>query len=448
MPSNFTAVDTFSNVELIETTEQVLGGSNIAPSNKQAQALVNRTQWLRKRIGSKEVVTVTLEAMTNLTLTSYIGKFVIVDTAPNTVRDFNIVISSPNWENGNSVLVYFKPNDTTLLIGTTNGSVRYFSGDLVEFVYDGTSFVGSIIHRDLATGMPPVDGFISGAHVGLTLPTISNNYYIPAISLGDITRMQLQGENYPNVGTVIRLYNISGTPRILRQLTSTVEGEFIIYSGVQYDSVTDLRYVLEEGEYADFRLSNGNLWYLIEKDISEVPLNGIVPNGNIALSAATYPSLRNWLNKIIERVEFPEVVFKTTTSNGVAMSVNVTGAGPFTFTAFAPFYSYVIKNKICTLNFNITFDVFDGADIDLIRIPLPTGVIKDITDGESYSNYGIFFFKALPSTSDYGSGIIQSIGDGSEGQTLELRRSESGNILSISTGASVSLKGIISFKVV
>lgn len=139
---------------------------------------------------------------------------------------------------------------------------------------------------------------------------------------------------------------------------------------------------------------------------------------------------------------------KTTTSNGVAMSVNVTGAGPFTFTAFAPFYSYVIKNKICTLNFNITFDVSDGADIDLIRIPLPTGVIKDITDGESYSNYGIFFFKALPSTSDYGSGIIQSIGDGSEGQTLELRRSESGNILSISTGASVSLKGTISFKVV
>lgn len=142
------------------------------------------------------------------------------------------------------------------------------------------------------------------------------------------------------------------------------------------------------------------------------------------------------------------IYIKTTTSNGVAMSVNVTGSAPFAFTSFVPYYSYIIKNKICVLNFNITFDVSDGADIDLIRIPLPLGVVKSTSDGENYSNYGVFFLKAIPSTSDYGSGIVQSIGDGSEGQTLELRRSESGNIFSISTGASVSLKGNISFKVV
>lgn len=317
--ANFTATDTFSDVVVLETTDQVLGGLPSSPSNKQAQALVNRTEWLKKRIGNREVVVRTLGAMDNLSLSNDMGKLIIVDSdSTNSVRGFSIVIGSAGKVNGNTVTVYFRPNDTTLLIGT-RGSVRYFSGDLVEFIFDGTSFVGNIIHRDLATGMPPVVGFLSGAHVGLTLPTISNNYYIPAIGAGDITRLQLQGGNYPNIGTVIRLYNISGTPRILRQLTSTVEGEFIIYSGVQYDSVTDLRYVLEEGEYADFRLSAGNLWYLIEKDISAVPLNGIVPNGSIDLPTATYPSLRNWLNKIIERVEFPEaLLFK---GEGIGLTV-------------------------------------------------------------------------------------------------------------------------------
>ena len=130
------------------------------------------------------------------------------------------------------------------------------------------------------------------------------------------------------------------------------------------------------------------------------------------------------------------------------MSVNVVGSPPFTFTDFAPFYTYIIRKKICTLNFKISFTVSDGAVIDLIRIPLPVGVVKDITDGESYSNYGSFFLTAPLATSDYGSGRVKSIGDGSEGQTFELRRSESGKDFTIDTSSVVTLEGFITFKVV
>lgn len=373
--ANFTATDTFSDVVVLETTDQVLGGLPSSPSNKQAQALVNRTEWLKKRIGNREVVVRTLGAMDSLMLGNDMGKLVIVDSnSTNSVRDFNITIGTAGKVNGNTVTVYFRPNDTTLLIGTTNGSVRYFSGDLVEFIFDGTSFVGNIIHRDLATGTLPVSTFYSAPYNELTVPTISNNYYIPAIGAGDITRLQLQGENYPNIGTVIRLYNESGTSKIFRQFLSSAPGEFVLNTGVAYDSVAELRYVLEAGEYADFRLSSGNVWNLIENDISKQPLTEIISNGAIKLADTDYPSLKNWINEIINYSNGLNYIFigdgdglespQTTTEwdnrclrFGFTKIRNIVGGGfinplPESFITFQPtplpvysLESYYLKNK-------------------------------------------------------------------------------------------------------
>jgi microcystin-dependent protein len=60
MPSNITEVVQWeTNVELIATTDQVLGGNETQPANKQAAKLANRTAWLKyqKELGPQYIPT-------------------------------------------------------------------------------------------------------------------------------------------------------------------------------------------------------------------------------------------------------------------------------------------------------------------------------------------------------------------------------------------------------
>lgn len=318
--ANFAATDTFSDVVVLETTDQVLGGLPSSPSNKQAQALVNRTEWLKKRIGNREVVVRTLGAMDTLSLSNDIGKLVIVDSNSSySVRDFPIVIGSSGKVNGNTVTVYFRPNDTTLLIGTTGGGVRYFSGDLVEFIFDGTYFVGNIIHRGLATNLVATTSYISSGGVGIQLPTTSINYRTQLTGIvGLIDEIQLQGGFFPNIGTVISIVNLSGGTIFFRETSGFPAGKISLRNaGVLFEGYSYKRYYLKENEIAQFILTEGNIWELLTSSVSEQPLTGIIQNTVVNLPTSTYPSVKNWINKLIENSEKYSYVFK---GDGVGLS--------------------------------------------------------------------------------------------------------------------------------
>ncbi len=107
-------------------------------------------------------------------------------------------------------------------------------------------------------------------------------------------------------------------------------------------------------------------------------------------------------------------------------------------------YSYYILHNICHLSFKITFIVSTGGVIDKIRIPLPLGLTKATTGGETYSQRGAFWWKAVGGTTDYTSGYINANDDGTEGQRLVCIRNDSTKDITASTVAT-ELRGFISF---
>jgi len=185
--------------------------------------------------------------------------------------------------------------------------------------------------------------------------------------------------------------------------------------------------------------------WLLARTWLETEIQGLID----VSTAPILPAANDYADSVLSTyLDTADSYTKTTTSNGTVMTVDVVSSGPFAFTGFTSFYTYLIRKKICTLNFKISFTVSDGAVVDLIRIPLPTGVVKDITDGENYSNYGTFYLTAPLATTNYSTGRIKSIGDGTEGQTFELRRSEQGKDFTLETSSVVTLEGFITFKVV
>jgi hypothetical protein len=138
-------------------------------------------------------------------------------------------------------------------------------------------------------------------------------------------------------------------------------------------------------------------------------------------------------------------VVQTATSNGLTITANNV-SGTFGYTTDVYAYSYYILHNICHLSFKITFTVSGaGATIDKLRIPLPTGISKATTGGETYSQRGTWAWKAPTGTTDYAMGLVYANDDGTEGQRLVLYRSEGGDDEITASVVATEVTGFISF---
>ena len=134
------------------------------------------------------------------------------------------------------------------------------------------------------------------------------------------------------------------------------------------------------------------------------------------------------------------------TSNGSSIDVSIVGSGPFAYNNDVYNYSWVKISGIVKLNFQITFDVTDGAVVDKIHVPLPNGLTKATTLVSSNCFVGTCSYKAPTSTTNYTMLLSRSNDGGSEGQRITLTRTTDGDTdISISTGVTVTLKGEITF---
>ncbi len=136
---------------------------------------------------------------------------------------------------------------------------------------------------------------------------------------------------------------------------------------------------------------------------------------------------------------------QTTSSNGQTIQVDISGSGPFAYNNDVYHYSYYITNRICHLSFKIEFDITDGAVLERVDIPLPSGIVKDTTAGEDYAMRGFCKFEVPTATSNYGSMTAYSDFGGAEGQRISLLRNEGSTSLTWETGKTVTLRGQISF---
>lgn len=389
--ANFTATDTFPNVEVLETTDQVLGGLSTSPSNKQAQALVNRTEWLKKRTPSMEVVNAYIGVgvvdfyVTNIN----IGKFIILisDTA-DTVRNFNIVLPSYNIVSGNIITILFSDSDNKLLIGT-RGGLKYYSGDLVQFIWNGTDWAPNVIHRsinDTTYGTTSSD-LGSGKNV-ITLPSTNRKWYVNnSLITGRLTNIQLQGSFQPRNGTEISILNISSS------VWEITEGEsggniFLGESGVAYNSNSYKSFFIKDGEYLNLVYNNtsASKWELLENDISVKRVN-ITGSGGSTLPPSVYPSLKNWIDKLIERIENPEaLLFK---GDGIGL----TGSCSADWTKRVLRFGF---NKI--YNNSLSYYGFISPDPDPSNVSIPEWRLAEAyTNGIKEINY----FRPTASSGDY-----------------------------------------------
>jgi hypothetical protein len=136
-------------------------------------------------------------------------------------------------------------------------------------------------------------------------------------------------------------------------------------------------------------------------------------------------------------------VIQTATSNGLTITANNVSGG-FVYNTDVYAYSYYILHNICHLSFKISFTVSTGGVIDKIRIPLPLGITKATTGGETYSQRGSWIWRAVGGTTNYTIGYINANDDGTEGQRLVCYRGDAGIDITASTVATV-LIGNISF---
>lgn len=136
---------------------------------------------------------------------------------------------------------------------------------------------------------------------------------------------------------------------------------------------------------------------------------------------------------------------KSTTSNGLSLDVTISAGSPWTTGAITYQYHYWknLANKTCNLNFKVSFNATDGANLTEIQIPLPEGINKDVSVDGNYELIGYGELNASPSTTDRVPLTIRSYKDGSEGQRLVLNRSDSTGSMEITTGADVIIEGSI-----
>jgi hypothetical protein len=139
---------------------------------------------------------------------------------------------------------------------------------------------------------------------------------------------------------------------------------------------------------------------------------------------------------------------QTSTSAQTTIDASIVSSGPFAYNNDAYNYSWVIISGIAKLNFNITFDVTDGAVVDKIHIPLPTGLNKATVLVSNNCFVGTCSYKAPTSTTNYTMLLSRSNDGGSEGQRITLTRTTDGDSdIFITTGVTVTLKGEITFPI-
>lgn len=134
------------------------------------------------------------------------------------------------------------------------------------------------------------------------------------------------------------------------------------------------------------------------------------------------------------------------TSNGSSIDVSIVGSAPFAYNNDVYNYSWVKVSGIVKLNFEITFDVTDGAVVNKIHVPLPNGLTKATTLVSSNCFVGTCSYKAPTSITNYTMLLSRSNDGGSEGQRITLTRTTDGDTdITITTGVTVTLKGEITF---
>ncbi|CAB4126888.1 hypothetical protein UFOVP87_23 [uncultured Caudovirales phage] len=145
---------------------------------------------------------------------------------------------------------------------------------------------------------------------------------------------------------------------------------------------------------------------------------------------------------------YGSTTINTSTTPGTTITVNITGSGPFAYNNDNYHYSWCIVAGIVKLNFHITFDITDGAIVDKINIPLPSGLNKATTLVANNCFVGVSSYLAPTSVTDATMLLTRSNDGGGEGQRITLTRTTDGATdISISTGVTVTLKGEISFPI-
>jgi hypothetical protein len=140
-------------------------------------------------------------------------------------------------------------------------------------------------------------------------------------------------------------------------------------------------------------------------------------------------------------------VVTTNTSNGQTIDVSIVSGSPFTYNNDVYTYSYYVDRGICYLNFEVEFDVTDGAIVDKIHLPLPTGITKLTTLTATQSFKGSASMSAPGGTTNYLTLQTFSNDGGSEGQRITLKRFQDGDTDITLSAVNVVLRGEIKFMV-
>lgn len=135
---------------------------------------------------------------------------------------------------------------------------------------------------------------------------------------------------------------------------------------------------------------------------------------------------------------------QTSTTAQDTIEVNIIASGPFAYASDNYVYSWYVEKGICFLNFNVSFDVTDGAVVDKIHLPLPVGLTKALTLTEEQAFRGTASYYAPTSSTDYMLMQVSSNDDATEGQRITLTRYVNGSVdIGLSTGSTILIKGSV-----
>lgn len=246
----------------------------------------------------------------------------------------------------------------------------------------------------------------------------------------------------PNGYDPTKVYILYGCVNSTSGSTFTISAGAVFYNGEVYrvDAVT---FTSPGGQTAVAKIvtTNPTPDPILLKDGTSVSVHNVI---NVVIASAVSGT---GISDFIGFVSSSFTEIQTDTSNGLSLDVHITASGPFAYTNLVTNYSYRTIGKRCELDFNVTFDVTDGAVVDQIKIPLPAGIVKNTTLNTKYSARGTCAFIAPASTTSYAACYINSIDDGTEGQRLVIRALQAVSAeISISTSSSVVLQGHIDFQ--
>jgi len=138
---------------------------------------------------------------------------------------------------------------------------------------------------------------------------------------------------------------------------------------------------------------------------------------------------------------------QTSTSTGDAITTDVVSGGPIAYNSLVTKYSYFILNKICYLNFKLTFTITTGVVCRVIRLPIPVGITINKAGGELFSFRGMANFIAPSGTTNWCPLYVNSIDDGTEGNRICLRRATEGTDQITASTVATTILGSINFPV-